>query len=159
MRIGQVMVAAVLATTAAGEAGAQDAPELPAWMAGCWEARDGDRWSEECWTIPRAGMMMGSGRSGDGDQLQSWEVMRVTLDMPNGDGPVVRMAYVASPGGGEATIFAWSPAQEEGVTFVNEAHDYPQRIRYWRDGDVLNAEISRADGSHAMSWTLTRMGG
>ena len=63
MRIGQVMVAAVLATTAAGEAGTQDAPELPAWMAGCWEARDGDRWSEECWTIPRAGMMMGSGRN------------------------------------------------------------------------------------------------
>jgi len=36
--------------------------------------------------------------------------------------------------------------------FENRDHDYPQRIRYWREGEVLMAEISLADGSKPMRW-------
>ena len=39
-------------------------PALPAWMAGCWVHVQGERWTEECWTTPRGGVMLGSGRSG-----------------------------------------------------------------------------------------------
>jgi hypothetical protein len=43
-------------------------------------------------------------------------------------------------------------ATETEIIFVNPAHDYPQRIRYWQDGRRLNAEISLKDGSRAMRW-------
>ena len=28
---------------------------MPAWMAGCWEQRQGDSWTEECWTAAGQG--------------------------------------------------------------------------------------------------------
>jgi hypothetical protein len=130
-------------------------PQLPGWMAGCWELRDGERWAEECWTIPRAGMMLGSGRTGTGDTLRSWEAMRIALDPAQGRG----MSFMASPGGAPWTIFAWDPADREGLTFRNAATDYPQRVRYWRVGELLRAQISLADGSNAVNWTFTPMGG
>lgn len=133
--------------------------ELPGWMAGCWEMRDGERWAEECWTVPRGGMMMGSGRTGVGDTVRNWEFMRIAADEPNGDGPVLRMAFAASPGGRGWTTFGWSPSAEEGVTFFNAANDFPQRVRYWLEDGKLNAEIALEDGGNAMRWTFSRMGG
>jgi hypothetical protein len=42
--------------------------------------------------------------------------------------------------------------------FENAAHNDPQRIRYWREGDVLKAEISAIDGSMAKrcQWKMIR---
>ena len=40
----------------------------------------------------------------------------------------------------------------EAVEFANPAHDYPQRIRYWRQGKLLMAEVSKMDGSKALRW-------
>lgn len=133
-------------------------PELPAWMAGCWETRHGARWAEECWTVPRGGMMIGSGRRGEDDRLSEWEVMRIALAEPHGDGPALRMAFVAAPGGtGWTTTFAWSADDSDGVTFTNIANDYPQRVRYWRDGPYLKARISMADDSRPVEWSYAPM--
>ena len=52
---------------------------MPAWMAGCWEHKGADSWTEECWTAPRGGIMLGSGRSGTGGVLDSWEVMQIEM--------------------------------------------------------------------------------
>ena len=152
----------MLALGAVGLAGAAPADEtapvaLPGWMAGCWEQRTGESWTEECWTGPRAGMMMGSGRSGSGDVTGDWEVMQIMLDQPDGDGPVVRMAFWGSPKGADRTMFAWSPSKDLGVTFRNDAHDYPQRIRYWREGSELVAEVALKDGSNARRWRYQRL--
>lgn len=133
-------------------------PTLPGWMAGCWEMRDGERWAEECWTIPRGGMMLGSGRAGTGDQVASWENMRIALAEPHPNGAVIRMAFLAAPGGTDWTVFGWDPSERDGVTFYNLGNDYPQRVRYWREGELLNAEISLEDGTQAMRWTFRRMG-
>lgn len=133
-------------------------PALPAWMAGCWEMRDGERWSEECWTVPRGGQMLGSGRTGDANGVRSFEFMRIELEEPNGDGPVVRMAFVAAPNGRGWTMFAWSPRDEPGVSFFNAANDYPQRVRYWLEADELRAEISLSDGSNPTQFAFRRMG-
>jgi len=127
-------------------------PELPGWMAGCWEQKSGDRWTEECWTIPRAGMMMGSSRSGRGDQLREWEIMQIVLD------PAAGMGFFGAPKGMNRTRFAWTASDAPGLSFVNPAHDYPQRIRYWREGEDLLAEISLLDGSKKVSWRYRRMG-
>ena len=132
---------------------------MTGWMTGCWEMRDGERWAEECWTIPRAGMMIGSGRSGTGDELGGWESMRIALAEPGDGGTVMPMAFLAAPGGTGWTAFAWNPTDGEGVTFVNAANDYPQRIRYWREGERLLAEISLLDGSNAIRFSFDRMGG
>jgi hypothetical protein len=133
-------------------------PVLPDWMAGCWEQRSGDRWSEECWTIPRAGMMMGSGRSGVGDRLSDWETMQILLDYDLGGQSIVRMVFIGAPKGKNGTVFAWSPSKDPGLTFGNQAHDYPQRIRYWREGEELVAEIALADGTRPVRWRYRRMG-
>ena len=45
------------------------------------------------------------------------------------------------------------------IEFSNPAHDYPQRIRYWREGDTLHAEIALLDGSRAVQWSYAPMGG
>jgi hypothetical protein len=39
---------------------------------------------------------------------------------------------------------------------MNAQHDYPQRIRYWRDGKYLIAETALADGSKAQRWRYSR---
>lgn len=154
----RIACAAILAALPAAAVAQSAEPQLPSWLAGCWEMREGERWAEECWTIPRGGMMLGSGRAGLGERVVSWENMRIALDEPAGDGPSVRMAFVAAPGGTGWTTFAWSPSDEAGVTFHNSANDYPQRVRYWRDGDQLKAEVSLADGSNPTRWTFRRMG-
>lgn len=142
---------------AAGPIAADDAdPVLPAWMAGCWEQRVGDKWTEECWMPPRGGIMLGASRSGRGDKLSDWEAMQIVVDQPNGDGPIVRMAYWAAPGGTNRTLFVWAPSDQGGVTFHNVANDYPQRIRYWREGEKLMAETSLKDGSKPMRWSYHR---
>lgn len=126
--------------------------ELPAWMAGCWEMRDGARWAEECWTAPRAGLMMGSGRTGTGGQTASWEFMRIER---GDDGPI----FSASPNGEGWTSFASAENSVGRIGFVNPANDYPQRVLYWREGELLAAEISLEDGSRSMRWTFRRMTG
>jgi hypothetical protein len=132
-------------------------PVLPGWMAGCWEQSDGDRWTEECWMPPRGGLMLGAGRTGKADQVTEWETTQIVLgDRAASDHAVVRMAFWAAPNGTGRTAFAWSPDGKLGVTFHNVANDYPQRIRYWRDGEKLMAEISMEDGSRAMRWSYTR---
>ncbi|MCX8475079.1 MAG: DUF6265 family protein [Sphingomonas sp.] len=135
----------------------QEEPKLPDWMSGCWEQRSGDRWTEECWMPPRGGIMLGNSRSGTGERVSEWETMQIVLNQENGDGPVVRMAFLAAPRGGDRTMFAWSPGDLPGVAFFNAAHDYPQRIRYWREGERLMAETSLADGSKPRRWTYQRM--
>ena len=140
------MLALAALLLAAGDQGAV----LPDWMAGCWETRTGTKWTEECWTVPRAGMMMGSGRSGDGEQIRDWEVMQIMIADK-------ALTFYGAPSGQNRTPFTLVESEEPGVTFVNAAHDYPQRIRYWRDGGALVAEVALKDGSKARQWRYSKM--
>lgn len=142
---------APLAMLAAAPAQPAAEPALPGWMAGCWEQSVGDRWTEECWMPPRGGIMLGASRSGRGGTLGSWEAMQIVLD------PSAGMAFWAAPQGSRRTMFTWQPGNEPGVAFVNRANDYPQRIRYWREGEMLIAEIALQDGARPMRWRYRRM--
>ncbi|GAA4757468.1 hypothetical protein GCM10023264_26960 [Sphingomonas daechungensis] len=122
-------------------------PVLPVWLTGCWESEAHGKWIEECWNDPRAGIMMGSGRSGRADALADWEVMQIQIDPASS-----KMTFYGSPEGQNRTAFEWTPSSESGVTFVNSEHDYPQKIRYWREGRELVAEVSLADGGKARRW-------
>jgi hypothetical protein len=135
---------------------ATDMAALPVWLAGCWRSEVGESWTEECWSEPRCSSMIGYSRSGKGGQVTTWEVMefQVTADAP--DGAVARLGFWAAPQGKKWTMFSWSPTAQPGVTLYNVVNDYPQRIRYWRDGGDLIAEIARIDGSKARRWRYRR---
>lgn len=120
------------------------------WLAGQWVREADDRWTEESWTPPRGGVMLGHSRSGRGDSLREFEFLRVQA---GADGVP---AYVAQPGGGAPVVFPLVGRDATSATFENAAHDYPQRIHYARDGDAMTATISLIDGSKPMRWTFRR---
>lgn len=135
---------------AAGTSWAASPIEQLDWLAGRWALSEGANWSEETWTAPRGGLMLGVNRSGEADAATAFEFLRIAADA---DGSVV---YWAAPGGAAPTPFRLSTQSEHRVVFENPGHDFPTRIEYRRDGDVLVATISGKDGANAMSWRWQR---
>lgn len=120
------------------------------WMSGVWVNEEKGRWTEERWSPPRGGIMLGASRSGSGDKVREFEFMRLA---PGPDGTVI---YFASPGGREAVSFRLVSASPNEAVFENPEHDYPTRISYRREGRWLAATISGPDGRDAVSWRLRR---
>jgi hypothetical protein len=134
-------------------AAAVEASPMPAFLAGCWEERSRDgNWTEECWTAPRGNLMIGSGRTGRDDAVRNWEWMRIER---SADGS---LTFYGSPNGVPAVGFKATEVDANSVTFANPAHDYPQRVRYARTADGIQAETSLADGSKPMTWSYRRPG-
>lgn len=149
-----ILICAALAmggSTAFAQQSKPAAEGPPGWMTGCWIEQSGPKWTEECWTPPRAGTMLGSNRAGEGATLRSWEAAQI---LPDASG---RLVYWASPEGGTRIAFPLVSRTPTEIVFANPAHDYPQRIRYWRDGAALNAEISMTDGGKPMRWRFSAM--
>jgi hypothetical protein len=141
------IAAAWLATV--GAAPAASVGDL-GWLSGAWVSRDGDKWTEEYWTPPRGSVMIGAGLSGKGRKAEWFEHMRIAADK---DGA---LAFFAMPGGAPASRFPLVWAEKGEIVFENAAHDFPQRIRYRREGEALVTTISRIDGSKAQSWIFKR---
>jgi ABC-type sugar transport system substrate-binding protein len=136
------------------EAAAASPMPLPAFLSGCWEQRtEAGRWTEECWTDTRGGLMIGSGRSGNGETIRDWEWMRIER---GADGSVT---FYGSPKGAAAVGFKATESDAKSVTFVNAAHDYPQRVRYVMTETGLDAEVSLADGTNPNKWSYKRTAG
>lgn len=148
MRIAALMIILAMSSATAGHA--QDHAALPGWMAGCWltDPAGGPR-SEECWTAPRGAMMLGSGHMFEGGKTLSFEHMRIEREGPS-------LVFVGQPGGATPTRFALEMQRPNEVRFLNEAHDYPQRITYRLVNDVLEAEVAMKDGTGSMRWTFRR---
>lgn len=98
-----------------------------AWLQGCWEQRDGDRVVEERWMPPRAGSMLGVGRTSRGDKLIEHEY----IVLAERDG---RLAYEAHPSGQPTATFMSKPITGREVVFEDPAHDFPQRLGYKSTG-------------------------
>lgn len=121
------------------------------WLSGHWETSDANgRWTEENWSDPRGGVMLGMSRTLSGDRLREFEFLRIQASE---DGVP---AYLAQPGGQPPVAFRLTAHDATSATFDNPQHDFPQRIVYRRTGDTMVATISALDGSHAMSWTYRR---
>ena len=134
--------------------GAQSAARsLPEWMAGTWMTEDGATWSDEVWTDARGGLMLGIARTGFGPRLDSWELAQIR-QRPDGT-----IAFVAQPRGKDASEFPMVLVSEEAIEFANPAHDYPQRVRYWKTTNGIAAEIAKSDGSNPIRYDFEPMAG
>ena len=98
-----------------------------AWLQGCWELRDGDRVVEERWMPPRAGSMLGVGRTTRGEKLVEHEYVVLT----ERDG---RLAYEAHPSGQATATFMSKAITGRELVFEDPTHDFPQRVGYKSTG-------------------------
>jgi Domain of unknown function (DUF6265) len=135
-----------------GAAPASNAIDKLAWMSGTWDTGDARRWTEEHWTRPRAGMMMGGSRTGDASTVKEFEYLRIAPD-DNG-----QLTYWASPAGRPAVGFKMTQGDSSSATFENPQHDFPQRISYRRERATMTATISDIKGGNAQSWVYRRRG-
>ena len=129
----------------------QAGPQLPGWMSGDWARQEGAAWTEEHWSRPRGGLMLGTGRSGRGDRVRSFEYMRIGRDAEG------RLTFWGSPEGAPAVAFRAVEAGVANVVFENLSHDYPTRIAYSRTGDWLTATISGRGGANPQSWRFRKV--
>jgi len=145
-------LAASLAPAARADAGpACDLGGL-AWMAGSWRGASGGVEAEEQWLAPRGGLMLGVHRDVTAAGRASFEFMRIECG-PRG--PV----YQASPGGRPAVPFELARSGPLRAEFANPRHDFPQRISYWREGDVLHARVEGPPDQpgQAQEWSWQRV--
>jgi hypothetical protein len=149
----KTMFAALLLLASAPAISDDVKTDLPAWMTGAWERIDGEKWADEFWTPPKAGIMIGASRSGNGEKLGFWEHMRIEREAEG------NLAFWAIAGDQKPVRFAAVKSDQNEIIFENPDHDYPQRIRYWRADRKLNARISLMDGSKAVDFSFDMMGG
>ena len=145
--------AVALGLVAAGSAMHHSRPELPGWLAGCWELRQGARHGGEMWMPPDGGMMLGASRVTVDGRVREYEQLRLDLA---GD----TLVYTASPSGQAGAAFRSVEIGESGFTVANPAHDFPQRIGYRRQGaDSLIAWIEGPgkDGVKRIEYPMRRM--
>jgi hypothetical protein len=128
--------------------------QLPdfSWLTGNWCAPP-KRGAVTCetWAPMEKGVMHGKGTTRAAERVTTNETMRITVD----DSGIFFHAEPANQKPADFRAVAFS-TEGRSVTFEDRSHDYPQRVRYWRDGEGLRAEISQFDGSKAMQWTFHR---
>ena len=148
-----IRVAAALllvSTTALAQAPAK--VESLAWMTGGW-VEDSPRGKvAETWLGPGNGLMVAVNLTTRPNGRKSFEFLRIA-ETPEG------FSYFASPDGRHpATEFKLKEQGDKRVVFENAAHDFPQRIHYWREGDTLAARIEGTIKGQARheEWRFTR---
>ena len=149
-----VLAIALLAAVNPALSSKTEAPRLEqlAWLAGSWTGGQGDTVIEEFWTTPAGGLMVGLHRDLRPGRRAFFEFLRIVEEKG-------QISYYAMPAGrSPATIFPLLSMSNRRVVFENPDHDFPQRIIYWLDGDMLHARIEGTeDGeTRGMEWHYRR---
>lgn len=112
-----------------------------AWLAGSWTTSAGGDRTEELWTAPAGGTMLGVGRQLQGGRTRFFEFLRIVA---REDG----VFYVASPAGRTPTEFRLVDHRPGYARFENPEHDFPTTIEYRRraDGGVTARVSGTRDG-------------
>ena len=140
MRIALCISFAVLSLSGAH---AKSSADL-SWLSGYWLSCSDGREVAETWSVPRAGMLVGSTVTLEGDQV-SFEYARISS--ANGD-----LSYFASPNGQAAVAFALKDAGDNRAVFENLKHDFPQRVIYERHGSELRGRIEGTQDGKPLSF-------
>lgn len=144
-----LLAAWFLSTSAFAQAPAK--VDALSWMAGAWVSESPRGRVAETWLGPGNGLMVAANLSTFVDGRRTFEFLRIA----EADGAI---AYFASPGGRAPVEFRMKELSGERVVFENAAHDFPQRILYWRDGEALVARIEGSLRGEARSreWRFSR---
>ena len=114
------------------------------WLTGCWQSDDES--TREIWSVSDGGYLFGYSVVFEDDQAIFFEQMRIDL----GETPI----FNAYPRGIGPSAFPAIEITDQSVTFANGDHDYPQKIRYQRDDNRLNARISKIDDSDPVDFAF-----
>lgn len=110
------------------------------WLAGCWERAGSTGRTVEVWSGPADGVLLGGSYFVTDSTTRELEHLRLWY---SGD----TLMYEAHPSSQSRTKFkAASPGSDE-IVLENPAHDFPQRITYWRAGS--DSLIARIEGDRA----------
>lgn len=124
----------LLGATLSGQASQPSLNEL-SWLTGSWSGESGGVRMEEHWTAPEGNSMIGMHRDLGKGRTLLFEFLRIEQ---RGD----QITYLSMPNGrSPATAFPLKELSGTRVVFENPAHDFPQRIIYWKDGADLRARI------------------
>lgn len=127
-------------------AGADAAIAQLRWMAGHWvETRTNGTALDEVWMSPAGGLMLGMNRYVAAGKPGDYEFMRIEIRADGG------LWFVATPQGQTGGEFMMTSASASRVSFFNLAHDFPQSIVYWREGDELLARVDGVDDGKTQS--------
>lgn len=120
---------------------------MPDWMSGYWLSCTPEGETVETWIGAGRDRLVGSNLSGGG-----FEFLRIA---PSESGQIT---YYSMPDGrSPPTAFAMTSNTGQRAVFENPAHDFPKRIIYTRQGDVLTARIDAGEGSEqGMEWRFAR---
>jgi hypothetical protein len=127
------VVVLVLGTAAARSQPSPPAPRAGttvqdlAWLAGAW-CTSGTPEVEEYWSRPKAGSMIGMGRTIVRGKTVETEFLRLEETIAGVD-------YVARPGGAGETRFKLVRVGEREAVFENPTHDFPKRLTYRLEAD------------------------
>jgi hypothetical protein len=121
---------------------------MPGWLAGTWMREAGAAWAEQMWTMPRDDQMLGLARTGFGPGVTGWDYVRIELTREG------RPELVTQPKGKDPVRYPVAVTSDNAIEFANPAAAFPQRLRYWREGQLLMLEVSRMDGSEAERWNF-----
>lgn len=111
-----------------------------AWLSGCWASIDGEAGSGETWTAPAGGTLLGVGRTVKSGKTVSHEFMQIR---ETGSGQI---AFIALPSGQKEASFPLVRLSGQEAVFENPQHDFPQRVIYRRDGDLLTGRVEGSEG-------------
>jgi hypothetical protein len=128
-----------------------DLAEL-SWMTGSWAGSDTDPQFDEHWTHASGGTMLGVNRTVVQNRTVFFEYLRIEKTSAG-------IVYQASPKGrNPPTPFRLVQSEPRRAVFENPEHDFPQKIIYWRDNDVLHARIEGQENGKQKSsqWTWRR---
>jgi len=111
-----------------------------AWLSGCWASVDGEAGSGETWTLPAGGTLLGVSRTVKRGKTVAHEFMQIRETGPG------QIAFIALPSGQKEASFPLVRLSGKEAVFENPQHDFPQRVIYRRDGDLLTGRVEGSEG-------------
>ncbi len=114
------------------------------WLAGCWVTPDSS--AQEVWVVESDRSLAGFGVAITDSKIGFYEVLSIKQSE---DGS---WTYTAHPSGQSSASFVAVEIDDTSVVFANPEHDYPQEIRYKREGSRLYATISLIGGVNSNSF-------
>lgn len=118
-----------------------------AWISGHWTATVNGDQVEEFWLAPKGGLMLGMNRTIKPNGKATFEFLRIARTDAG-------IAYLAQPGGSQATAFKLVESKPGRAVFANPKHDFPKRIIYELRGARLCARVD--DGKDGEEWCWSR---